>query len=205
MASPTLEPYREEILTKLRRGQPKAGIWRALERGHGVKISKSQFYAFVEELSGTVTPETREEPFMVQRETWSANPATVDEKARAFFEQLPLRVQEVGEGVADLMKWLTEKEAEAQQRDKALYSALQQVREMLSGIAKQPEALRVSPRQAPTGDPPEKGNGVSPAMLRHIWKRAFIVSGIIWGVIVVLFVLGYWQPLWTAVANVIET
>lgn len=69
MASPTLDPYRDEILTRLQQGQSKAGIWRSLEREHRIKISKSQFYAFMEEFTEGNAPETEEEPTMFPRES----------------------------------------------------------------------------------------------------------------------------------------
>lgn len=129
----------------------------------------------------------------------------MDEKVQAFFTELPLRIAEVRDNLATVMEWMAERNTEALQRDTITQSGLHQLRETLSGVSQQLEALRGQPGQLRPVTPPEKSGGVSPATLRRIWKRAFIVNGIAWGLFVVLFVLGYWWPLWTLATRWMKT
>lgn len=196
MSSPILEPYREEIFSMLRKGQSKADVWRTIERKHGVKISRSQFYAFAEQLSKDTTPENEEERVMPLREVKVSETPTADETVQAFMTGLPRAFDE-------FTARLTTLEQQSREHEQKTLAGLRQCREEIAGYAKRVETLPARPEtpSAPETETapesiPEHEQTVATDKLRSIWKRAFIVSGVFWAAIELLLIRGYWRPLW---------
>lgn len=196
MSSPILEPYREEIFSMLRKGQSKADVWRTIERTRGVKISRSQFYAFAEQLSKDTMPENEEERVMPLREVRGSETPTADETVQAFMTGLPRAFDE-------FTARLTTLEQQSRELEQKTLSGLRHFKEELAGVVKRLEGLSTRPeipslpdketRPEPT---PEHDTIVATVTLRSIWKRAFIVSGVFWAVVELLLIRGYWRPLW---------
>lgn len=184
MTSPTLEPHRAEIAERLRRGESKADIKRTLEYAYGVSIGRSQFYAFVDQVTAQPLNDREEAPIM-QREIKTPDSILADDSIRAFFVELPRALQEMSER-------LTALEQKAGEHQNMTLRALREFHETLTGVAKAASALPpVTARSA--APPPVPIHAVT---LRRIWKRAFVVSGVVWGLVELLLVRGYWRSVW---------
>lgn len=197
MTSPTLEPYREEIRERLRRGQSKAEIKRGLEHAHGLTLGRSQFYAFVDHVSADPSPDMEEESVMPPRETVPPESVLADDTVRAFFVELPRAVQEMTERLAAL-------EQHAGNHQQATLRALREFHETLTKMETSVQARPEPPAQAVplvTATTPPPPAPILAVTLRRIWKRAFLVSGVVYLLLDVLFVWGYWRPLWNALVK----
>lgn len=198
MASPTLEPYRDEILSLLRKGQNKAEIWRHLERQRGVKIGRTQFYAFVDQLIGDASPGIEEEPFRPLHEVGTPDLASANEAVQAFLIELPRALEEFSTR-------LTQLEQRNETAEQRTLSALREFQETLSTLPQQSQSrASQTPHASPataTKSIPTRNAPVAAAALRQIWKRAFVVSGVVWGMVELLLVQGYWRPLWAAIVK----
>lgn len=196
MSSPILEPYRDEIFSMLRKGQSKADVWRTIEREHGVKISRSQFYAFAEQLGKDTRTDNEEERVMTPREASVSQSTPEEEAVRAFLTDLPRAIEE-------FTARLTTLEQQSREHEQKTLAGLRQCREELAGYARRMETLPARPEtlaSPETEAAPETILEYEPTVpadrLRSIWKRAFIVSGIFWLLVELLVMRGYWYPLW---------
>lgn len=196
MTSPTLEPYREEIQERLRRGHSKAEIKRGLEQAHGLTLGRSQFYAFVDHVSADPSPDMEEPPVMPRRETVTPESVLADATVQAFFVELPRAVQEMTER-------LTALEHQAGHHQQATLRALRELHDTLTKVETSVPARPEPPAQAvplvtATTPPPAPVLAVT---VRRIWKRAFLVSGVVYFLLDALFVWGYWRSLWNALVK----
>ena len=199
-----LEPYREEIITMKMQGLSKANMLRQIEQAYGVKIGKSQFYAFVDQLTNGAAHEPEGGLFMSPRSQPVNSP--IDEEVRAFYINLPLKLDEVRQELANVLKWQARIDEESEQREQMTRDALRQFQETLTEAVRQLEAVRTTARPPETSraiaSPPPSSvflparQPVPSSPSPKIWKRALLYSGLMWGVFVFLFVFGYWRPLW---------
>jgi hypothetical protein len=201
MPASILEPYREEIFSMLRKGQNKTDVWHSIMRKHGVKISRSQFYDFAKQPSKDSTHGHEEERIMPLREVKVSEMVTADEIVQAFIDGLPRAIEEFSGR-------LTALEQQSREHDQKTLSGLRHFNETLAGVTKGLEALPARVEVSGLSDvatvhelTPTQDKLVAPETLRSIWKRAFIVSGVFWGVIELLLIRGYWHPLWRCCEN----
>lgn len=189
-----LETYREKILTMKTQGLNKAAMLRQIEQQHGVRIGKSQFYAFVDQIANGAAPELEGGLFMTPKSQPLHSP--LDEEVRAFYTNLPIKLDEVRKELANVLQWQYRVDEEAEQREQMTRDALKQFQEMLTGIGKQIETLRTAANsKTPRSFMPER-RSLPSLPSPGLWKRALLYTGTLWGIIVFLFVLGYWRPLW---------
>lgn len=196
MPASILEPYREEIFSLLRQGQNKTDVWHAIMRTHGVSISRSQFYDFAKQLGKEPTHDNEKEPAMPLRETKASETSGADETVQAFIHGLPRAIEEFSGR-------LTALEQQSREHEQKTLAGLRHFNEALAGVTKQLAALPArsdipsSPDTQTTPEvAPDYHKTMTTDMLRSIWKRALIVSGIFWGAIEILWIRGYWHPLW---------
>ena len=198
MTSPTLEPYREDIKTLLRQGLTRAEIKRRDEKKHGAPLGQSQFYEYVKQLRADLDLTAEEEPVMPLREVKTPESVLEDDTVRTFFVELPRAMQEMTEKLSVL-------EQKGGEHQQMMLRALREFHETLTGFDK---LLKEQPAQSTSAAPPVTAKPlaafpvpVTTVMIRQIWKRAFLVSVVIYLLIDVLFVWGWWRPLWDAIAG----
>lgn len=219
-----LEPYREEIMTMKTQGLSKANMLRQVEQAHGVRIGKSQFYAFVDQLTNGTAHEPEGGLFMSSTSQPLHSPA--DEETRALQSALLMKFDEVRQQLANVITWQSQLDEKEERREQRTREALQQFQQMtgnafqrfqqaLDEAIRQMEASRVTarPQEVPR---PAANPSVTSAFRTarqsipsftltspRSWKHALLYSGILWGVVVALFVYGYWRPLWAALMGLI--
>ena len=206
-----LEPYREEILAMKKRGMSTAAMQRQIEQTHRVSIKKTLFYDFVNKVTNGTAPEPEGELFMTPKGQPLYNP--VDEETRAFNSTVLTNLDQVRQELANVIKWLSAMNQEAERQGQATREALQHFQQTLAEAmaVRQVEASRASLRPPETPRP-----AVNPTVTSAFksarqsmpsfalpaprsWKHALLYSGLMWGAVVMLFVYGYWRPLWAAV------
>lgn len=200
MTSPTLEPYREEMLQRLRQGQSKAEIKKWLEQKHGVNIGRSQFYAYVDHLSGEVAPLTEEEAESPLREVAKPQSILEDDNMRALLVALPEAMQEMTERLAALERTIRTHEHTTLQAlrvfQEETLASLKQLQERPAQIAPQASGMTTK-LTAPLPVP------VQADTLHKIWKRAFWINCVVWGLFELLVVRGWWRSVWAAIVRAV--
>lgn len=208
-----LEPYRDEILTMKMQGMSTAAMQRQIEQSHRVTIKKSQFYAFVNRVTGDTTPEPEEEFSMPTKSQLSHSP--IDEEVRAFYVNLPLKLDEMRRELANVIHYQAQLDQKEDRREQSTRAALEQLQRTLAEVmaVRQAEAARANSR------PPEAPRPiVTPAITSAFratrrampsfalpaprsWNRALLYSGMMWGAGILLFGYGYWRSLWALLAS----
>lgn len=197
MPSPILAPYREQIAERLRHGQSKTEIKKWLRETEQVSISNSQYYEYMRQFDGEAASPVEEEPETLLREDRKPEPKPDDAALRTFLVEFPYAVQELSGRLAALERTTREQEKTTLQAlQETLASLSQRVQERSEQSALPASGETIMPT-APPSVP------VMADMLRQIWKRAFLVSGVVWGVFELLIVRGYWRPLWAAVRRAV--
>jgi hypothetical protein len=120
-----LEPYRDEILAMKMQGISTAAMHRQIEQRHRVTIGKSQFYAFANQVTHNVEPEREGELFMSPRN--QPNHSPIDEEVRAFYVNLPQKLDEVRQELANVLRWQSRMDEESERREQSTREALEQL------------------------------------------------------------------------------
>jgi flagellar motility protein MotE (MotC chaperone) len=202
-----LEPYRDEILLMKMQGISTAAIQREIEQRHRVAIKKTQFYEFVNQVTNGAEPEPEEEFIMPTKSQPLHN--AIDEEARTLQHTLLMKLDEVRRDLAKVITWQAQLDEREERREQTTREALQQFQQVLADAVRQMEAARATVRPAEASrsqvSPPitsafrSSRPGVFSARSPLTWKRALLYTGMLWGAAVLLFVYGYWRPLWDAV------
>ena len=119
-------------------------------------------------------------------------------KLRSHSNNDPIQASRAVQEMTERLVALEQKAGEHQQ---VMLRSLREFHGTLTGLethlqARPGQSASVAP--SVTAKPPAPFLAVT---LRQIWKGAFLVSGVVYVLIDVLFVWGYWWPLWAAVAK----
>lgn len=144
-----LEPYREEIILMKTQGMSTAAMQRQIEKTHRVTLKKTQFYEFVNQVTNGEEPEPEEEFIMPTKSQPSHSP--IDEEVRAFYVNLPLKLDDVRRDLAKVITWQAQLDEREERREQATREALRQFQQTLADAVRQMEATRatVRPSEAP--------------------------------------------------------
>jgi hypothetical protein len=216
-----LEPYRDEILAMKMRGMNTAAIHREIEQRHRVTLKKTQFYKFVNQITGETSPEPEGEFTMAPNNPPPySNP--VDEETRALLRAMLTNFDQVRHELAKVIHWQTQLDQKEERRELATRETLQQYQQKtrddfqqfqqtLADLPRQLQAALPAARPFETPRPAaapsvtsafRAARGAMPAFTLsgpRSWKRALLYTGMLWGGVVWLFVYGHWRPLWAAV------
>ena len=213
-----LESYRDEILLLKMQGMSTAAMQRELEQRHRIILKKSQFYAFVNQITNGAEAESEGEVGMHAKN--QPPHSYIDEEARALHNTLLVKFDEVRQQLANVLKWqsqLDEKEERREQMtretlhhfQKTMGDTLPHFQQALDEAIRQMATSRVTARPAEASRPPVSPTVTSAFMASRrvmpsfpspvTWQRALLYTGVMWGAAIMLFEYGYWRPLWAAV------
>lgn len=178
MANSRLDPYRDDILRLVRERRTQAAILQHLAAEYGVTIRKSTLSEYIKKQTSTAPPpeprvSPEEEHFLAQAEVYGELQAS----AQALLDKMNeviAALKETGGAVYTLA-------TDTERRDSALQDGFQQLQQTVASLP----SRAGSPANAPN-TPPTVTSGVPPQVVRRIWKRAFVITGIFWLVVYVL-------------------
>lgn len=198
MTSPTLEPFRKKIIERLQKKQSKPDILKWLRQQEHVTIGNSQYYNYVKQLDCEPPPPVEEEPEPPPLcEVRKPEPTLEDDALRAFLVELPQAVKELTERLAAL-------ERTAREHEHTTLQALRAFQETLASLSKQIQeqtAQPTPPQHVATKPIAPPLVPIAADTVRKVWKRAFWINCVVWGLLDLLIGHGYWRLVWAAIGR----
>lgn len=188
-----LDPYREEILALRRHRKTYQDIVRHLAKEHGVQVAISTLSGYLDTAEkGVPPPSSPPKPIPPELENFLGQ--------AEVFAELQTSTRMVVDRIGDLIEGIQALNREGQQRHEVMTSTLQALRErspnravdlapLELALAEQTEMLRRLTERQGTQIPavPPSTVAVPVQTIRRIWRRAFLVSGLLWAAIAILF------------------
>lgn len=192
MPNSRLDPYRDEIMQMVRARRTQAEIIQHLANEYGITIRKSSLSEFIKKNANTVpslpaneprvSPE--EENFLAQAEVYTELQASAL-ALRQQIDTLTAALKETGNAVYTLA-------TDTEQRDSALQNAMQKVHDAVMSFSQRGNAAPA--KAAPATSAAVPSSAIPPALVRKIWKRAFVITGVLW--LIFFLWVGYYFQLW---------
>lgn len=203
-----------------------AEMQRQIEKTHQVKIGKTQFYAYVDQVTNGTAPEPEGGLFMPLKSPPIHSPVNKEPQEFHHTNTLIVRFDEVRQELANVITWLSRMDEQAEQREQRTREALQQSQQMTgealgqfqqalsdaigqmetASAARPPEVLRPTVNPTVTSafrlSQGMKSSFALPAP--RGWRHAVLYSGLAWGAGILLFGYGYWRPLWALLVSVLS-